>query len=63
MEVGALELVGVVGGELSLETETRGSRRFLGGATASDMGGESECIPKIEMKIFDKIYNSLFYIY
>lgn len=41
--VGAVVCVGVVGGELLFERDSRGNRRFFGGAAASDnIGGDSE---------------------
>lgn len=33
--------MGVVGGEASLESDSLGNRRFFGGATISEIGGES----------------------
>lgn len=41
---GGTLLVGVVGGEASLESDSLGKRRFFGGATISEIGGESEKI-------------------
>lgn len=40
-------LVGVVGGELSFDSDSLGSFRFLGGATASLIVGESKNINAI----------------
>lgn len=39
--VGGALLVGVVGGDASLESDSLGNRRFFGGATISEIGGES----------------------
>lgn len=34
--------MGVVGGDGSLDSDSLGNRRFFGGATMSEIGGESE---------------------
>lgn len=34
--------MGVVGGDASLDSDSLGNRRFFGGATISEIGGESK---------------------
>lgn len=40
--MGAVQLVGVVGGEVSEDIDSLGSLLFFGGATISLIGGESK---------------------